>query len=532
MFGIDGATFDIILPAIRAGKLPHLQSLIEGGSWGRLQSTIHPITPMAWSSFATGVNAGKHGIFDFSRLEENRIRLNTAEDRKAPAIWTYLSRSRKSSIVLNVPFTYPTERIRGIMIPGFDTPRVERKIFYPEEIYDELIDKFGSYRLDWTFPVGQKFDIESYMSEVEETIRHRCDTSLHLLENHPWDFFMVVFTSVDHVQHIFWQHPRGILTIERTYQMVDQSLGKFLASLDDETTVIVMSDHGAGPINRIVYLDNWLANEAYLVRHPLHFRDNMVRKSKYYLRKMLSTQSRKRLRSLFPQMKNRLEGVEFAASIDWNQTQAFSYGMYGNIYLNLVDRNPHGIVETSRYERLCDEICTKLVQLEDPETGKRAVERIYRKEELYSGPYTFLAPDLIVQWHGYAYFTKRGIDKGTAVFAKDLYVEASDFPHTGTHRLDGVFISRGPHIRTQNELSARIIDIAPTVLCLLGEPLPSYLDGRVLEEIFDNDFIQTVQIRKQGPKIEIPVNSTERTSLSGGEDQKIREMLKSLGYID
>ncbi len=145
VFGIDGATFDIILPAISRGKLPHFRMLMEEGSWGILQSTVHPVTPMAWSSFTTRTNAGKHGIFDFFRVDGKQVRLNTAVDRKMPAIWTYLSQSGRDSIVLNVPFTYPPEKIKGVMIPGFDTPRVERKIFHPEVIYDELIEQFGDY---------------------------------------------------------------------------------------------------------------------------------------------------------------------------------------------------------------------------------------------------------------------------------------------------------------------------------------------------------------------------------------------------
>ncbi len=535
VFGIDGATFDIILPAIRRGRLPHLRALIEGGSWGRLQSTVHPVTPMAWSSFATGANAGKHGIFDFFRVDGKGIRLNTALDRKMGAIWTYLSQSGRNSIVLNVPFTYPPEKIKGIMIPGFDAPRVERRIFHPELVYDELIKQFGDYRLDWTFPIWEKFDLEAYLGKVKQTISHRADTSLYLLRHHPWDFFMVLFSSIDHVQHFFWCYPKGRGIIEDAYEMVDESLGKFLASLPEGVTVIVMSDHGAGPIHGILYLDNWLAKEGYLRRRRLNLQSALFRQCKYYLRKTLSTRSRKWLRAVFSRLRNRLEGVEYASSIDWNQTRAYSFGLYGNIYINLMGRNPWGIVEPRDYNTLCEQIATKLHGLVDPKTGERIVERAYRKEELYSGPYTDQAPDLVVQWRDYAYFTNRGIDKGKSVFGDDLKMvtsEYSEYPITGTHRIEGVFIAQGPHIRPRYEANANIIDLAPTILHVLGETVPAHMDGRVLNEIFEEGFLQTLTMGDESPKKKMPIETEEAFPLSEEEETSVRERLKSLGYLD
>lgn len=532
VFGIDGATFDVILPAIHRRKLPHLQALIEGGSWGCLQSTIHPITPMAWSSFATGANAGKHGIFDFSRRVGNKIRLNTALDRKMPAIWTYLSQSGKSSIVLNVPFTYPPEEIKGIMIPGFDAPRVERKIFHPSRVYDELTRQFGDYRLDWTFPIGEKFDLEAYLSHVRQTISHRADTSLYLLQQYPWDLFMVVFSSTDHVQHIFWQHPNGREIIQEIYETVDDCLGRFLASLTEDVTVIVMSDHGAGPIHRIVYLDNWLANEGYLERSPFNLQSAILRRSKNYIRKRLSTRLRKLARSTFSRFASRLEGTEQAASIDWNQTRAYSYGMYGNIYVNVTGRRPWGIVKGRDYDALCDQIAARLYRLVDPKTGEGVVERVYRKGELYSGPYTDDAPDLIVKWRDYAYFTKRGIDRGDAVFGEDLKVDASEYPHTGTHRLEGVFIAKGPYIRPHREVRADIMDLAPTIMYTLGEAIPPNMDGRVLREIFEEGVPEPLNVRSEISKGKVAVTKGGTTPLSEEEERSIGERLRSLGYLD
>jgi predicted AlkP superfamily phosphohydrolase/phosphomutase len=532
VFGIDGGTFDIILPAIRKGKLPNLQALMGEGSWGPLRSTIHPVTPMAWSSFATGVNPGKHSIFDFSRVEGRQIRLNTAYDRQSPAIWTYLSQAGRNSIVLNVPFTYPPEKIHGIMIPGFDAPRVEQEIFHPKSVYHELIEQFGDYQLDWTFPVGKKFDLEAYMSHVKDTIRHRAETSLYLLRNHPWDFFMLVFSSTDHVQHIFWRYPGGLELIEDTYQMVDKSLGEFLNHLPKEATKIIISDHGAGPIDRTVYLDNWLIREGYLKRRQVDVQGPIIKQIKHYFRLAVPTGLRKFLRSKLPYLRGRLEAAEHEAAVDWSRTQAYSYGMYGNIYLNVRGRDPKGILDIANYDSVRREISKRLLELVDPETGERVVERVYGKEELYTGPYTSLAPDLVVRWRDYAYFTKRGIDRGKSVFGRDLKVNASEFPHTGTHRLDGIFIASGPQIKKNPYIFSNIVDLAPTILYILGERVPPELDGRVINELFDEQPLQIPTVPVQMDDVTMPDTIKEESGVVREDEDLVKERLRSLGYID
>lgn len=235
---------------------------------------------------------------------------------------------------------------------------------------------------------------------------------------------------------------------------------------------------------------------------------------------------------MFSALPNRLEGMEYASSINWNQTRAYSYGLYGSIYINLVGRSPWGIVEPRDYNALCEQITAGLHELVDPKTGERIVERIYRKEDLYSGPCTNQAPDLVVQWRDYAYFTKRNIDRGDGVFGKNLRVDASEYPHTGTHRLDGVFIVKGPHIRPRYEVQANIIDLAPTILHVLGEAIPTDMDGRVLHEIFEEGFFQTLTMRDGLSEKKISIDTKGAIPLTEEEETSVRKRLKSLGYLD
>ncbi len=531
VFGIDGGTFDIIRPAVEAGRLPNLARLLEEGCHGPLRSTIPPLTPMAWTSFATGVNAGRHGIYDFSRFEDGHLKLSTALDRRVPALWTHLTRSGRDAVVVNVPFTYPAEHIRGIMIPGFDTPKVEREVFWPHEVYDELIGRFGKYRFDWTFPIGQKFAPEEYLRDIEEVVAHRGETGRYLMQNHPWDFFMTVFTSTDHVQHVFWGLPDGREQVERVYRAVDVELGKFLEILPDDVNVVVMSDHGAGSIRKIFYLDNWLAREGYLTRPRSQMRRSLLKRAKSSAKRLLPVSMRKWLRARFPDLRNRVEGMIHEATVDWAETRAFGIGMYGNIRINLKGREPDGIVDPSEYDDLLAEISAKLMELADPDTGEKIIERVYRSDELYEGPNRDPAPDLVIHWRDYAYFTKKGVDQGDDIFGDYLNIDSSEYPHSGTHRLDGVFIGRGPSFVEGVELEADIRDLAPTLLYLLDEPLPEGLEGRVLEEALSDELLRK---RPPGEGQGGPGGSMEmdgEISLSEKEENAVRERLKSLGYI-
>ncbi|MFH1314202.1 MAG: alkaline phosphatase family protein [Candidatus Eisenbacteria bacterium] len=546
ILAVDGGTFDVIRPLVKRGKLPNMGRLMKQGSWGKLHSTIHPITPAAWTSFMTGVNPGRHGVYDFVAPEPSGygFRLTTALNCREETFWSYLSRHGKRVIAVNLPFTYPPERVNGLMISGLDAPMARREIASPPEVYDTLVGQFGEYIMDWTMPVGRRFNLARYKENLWRTLEFRYESGRYLLSNYPWDCFMLVFNSTDHVQHIFWQaEPEARSIIEETYQRVDGYLGKFLEELDNDTTVLIVSDHGAGPIERVFYLDRWLEREGYLVFSSSTFSPGRVlvglaRKARTFLRRHLPVPVKKMLRYALPGTRDRVETLIATRNVDWSRVKAYSSGYYGNIYINLRGDKPKGTVSAEDYDMLCSELSDKLMQIEDPSTGERIVERVYRKNDIYSGEQVRHAPDLIIRWRDYATYTEKGLEAASgddtdSLFAgRHLKVESSDYPLTGTHRIDGIFIAAGPAIRQSGEVEKlNILDLFPTILYTLGRPIPDDRDGRVLEEIFDPAYLA------EHPPDYVPADrgpSTRDTATGGlneDEEAAIAERLRGLGYL-
>ena len=546
ILALDGGTFDIILPLVEGGELPNLGRIMERGGWGRLHSSIHPITPPAWTSFMTGLNPGRHGVFDFIVPETTGygFHLTTALDCREETLWGYLSRRNRKVIALNIPFTYPPEKVNGVMISGLDAPMIRREIASPPEVFDELVEEFGEYVMDWTMPIGRRFDLSEYKQNLYKTLKFRYESGSYVMARYPWDCFMLVFNSTDHVQHIFWKMgEEGRSIINETYKKTDEYLGELLKDLDESTTVVIVSDHGAGPIERAFYLDRWLEREGYLALRKSRFSPSRIlvsaaRMGRTLLRRCLPVSLKKLLRYALPGTREKVETLIATRDIDWPRVKAYSAGYYGNIYINLEGRKPEGTVSDDEYDPLCREITKKLLELTDPKTGERIVEKVYRKQDLYSGESTDLAPDLIVRWADYATYTEKGLESTSggdsdSLFAKrDLNVESSGYPLTGTHRLHGIFMISGPRIRKCGEVEGlHINDLYPTILYALGESIPDDRDGRVIEEVFKPEHLAGQPPRYVEATAIRPARDHDGQGLSEGEESAVSERLKGLGYL-
>lgn len=549
VIGLDGGTLDIIKPWVSEGKLPHLAEIMANGSFGKLRSTIHPLTAPAWTSFMTGKNPGKHGIFDFISLMPNsyQIRYNNALSRMSPSLWKLLSDAGKKVIAVNVPFTFPPENVNGILISGLDTPSTKSVFTYPPSLYKEIKKHVGEYLI-----IAQYKNTKGrggYASEILHMIENRAATAKYLMDNYQWDFFMVVFSATDIAQHTFWKymdpnHPQYIAeeaakygnVILGVYQKIDKEIGHIMERLDDRTTLIIMSDHGAGPLKKVVYLNKWLEQQNLL---RFSQKNNSTLASTQFSKKLLGRCKKDLPRGVkniitkfFPELKAKVDSYLVTSHIDWPHTKAFSCGVHGSIVINLRGRQPRGIVQPGEdYEELRNEINARLSDLADPETGEAVIERVYRREELYHGKFVQYAPDLLIQWKDYAYTAQQDYGEGVkSIFETRNKFEFSEKEHNGSHRLDGVIMMFGELMKAGTELKgSEIIDLAPTILYLMGTEIPIDMDGKVLTSALIKDYLETHPIVYRKTTHD-DVNEVI-TTYSREEAQEIEGRLKDLGYL-
>lgn len=544
--GLDGATFDIIIPMIEKGKLPNLAKMMKSGTYGELTSTIPPNSSVAWSSFMTGKNPGKHGVYYFLEKKVGSYERPVISSRsiKSRTLWRILSDHDKNVCIVNVPVTYPPEEVNGYLISGLLAPDKKSNFTYPPSLHMELLKEIGDYPLDHEpEQIWSKGDeIGAYQHAIYAT-KKVMEATEYLMKRIDWDFFMTVFTITDRFQHVGWKytlpwfqekHPGpankfGNL-IEIAYELADDLLGKIKASLDEDTILIVLSDHGFGPISYKFYINKWLIDNGFLrlkkgVRFTFsskRFLTNILKRSSFIRR------SREVLHALTRDHPESGGGYALYRLIDWSKTKAFSSFSGGEeiIYINLKRREPMGIVKPGReYEELRDDIISRLYNVKDYE-GRSIIEKAYKREDIYNGEYLCLAPDI-------QFVTREmSVHPESDLFAEKILVRPEERPEEyfpALHRLNGVFLLEGRSVKRNNKLfGTNIIDLAPTILYLLDLPIPKDMDGRPLLECFDMDFTKTPSFSDTVLK---PQPDDSDFSYSDLEDQKLKKMLQDLGYL-
>ena len=569
IIGIDGATFDLIQPWIDEGRLPNLRKIYEKGASCVLNSTLPPNSAPAWTSLLTGMNPGKHGVYGFTRVEPMdgyAIKVNSGARRRVPTAWQYLSTLGFRVITLNVPMTYPPDSINGLVVTGIDAPGLDSEFTYPRELRKEILHAIPDYLLDVrSWGVMLKGERRANLFEdILRMVESRRKLALHLLHTRDWDFFTVVFTASDRVQHFFWRfldpdHPlyeavealKYQDAILKVYKQIDLAIGEILAVCEEGIDLIVMSDHGFGPQRRLFRINQWLFENGYLklldaskngfLPRAGISADGRIYRGLIWLinfaRAALSDTKKDRLKRLFPRLRERIASLEALSMIDWQTTKAYHTTEFpGAIRVNKRGREVQGIVNSGEeYETLCDSIRQDFETVTDPETGRRIIEKVYRREELYWGPYMELAPDLIVSPADYSYtfdwrIPVRG--SGRAKYPPLIDHLTSEYSaNCGAHRPEGILMLNGRHIRQGVRLElANIYDVMPTALYLAGVPLLKEMDGRILTEAILPEFLSSHPC-VFAEQIPIEAKNSREEIYSREEADLLAERLRDLGYL-
>jgi predicted AlkP superfamily phosphohydrolase/phosphomutase len=522
---------DLIKPWTKKGKLPNFAKVMSQGVYGNLISTTPPESPIAWCSLLTGKNPGKHNIFGFSKRIAGTYTLSpvNSSDVKAETIFEILSKNQKKVIGVSIPIMYPIFPVNGIMIPGLLSPPYELYI-YPPELKQEINDKLGKIKVNIDTSLVYKSK-DKFLDDVHKTTKNIAELSLYLMNTRDWDFFMVVMHAADEVQHFFWkylyQRNKYSNAILKTYQLLDSIVAQLLNYAGRDTIVFIVSDHGHGYLKGYFCTNIWLEKQ-----NLLKFKRDIKWHMNRFLYKSLKTirvqhrvlkmafkcnESFKKLKKMIKSKES--EANSILSSIDFNQTRAYAYD--SNIYINLKGREPLGLVKRMDYEEIREVIINKLKKLGKPSGGK-LFHNVLKRDEVYSGPFISEAPDIIIDYESYLPFGLGGL--GSHSFYGSVFEEPPFL--SGYHRKDGILIVYGSGINKNNLGQVNIMDVIPTILNILGCPIDNDMDGKPIKNLVKD-------LGESSAREIEPSNTYKRRYIwSKDEEEKIKQKLRALGYID
>jgi predicted AlkP superfamily phosphohydrolase/phosphomutase len=521
IIGWDGVDWKILRPLLDSGELPNLAGMIERGAHGECLSTVPSHSWCAWPSFMTGLGPAGHAVFDILEHKPGATRRLpvTYHSIKAPTIFDDLTASDKTTLALNIPLTFPPPPIKGKVIAGGVLPAA-RSYTHPVDLQKELDEEapFPINGMSWTTFRNRP---EAFLEECADITAKRQRTFEYLMDTTEWDFAALVYVSTDRIQHCLmqWIHPEHpeypskkdtpvAKQARALYLQLDDGLGKLLSRVGDDDLVIFMSDHGHQVCTRAVTMDRVLEHLGYARFARGSFATNLIRWGP----------GRRVARRLYDLL--RLHGrVSLPASpLDWGATRAYtSVTSTGEgVSLNLKGREPQGIVEPGDYETIREELYETLSSFTDPATGKTPIGAIYRKEEVLSGPYLDLAPDLLlVPAPFYSLTHARGM------------IEDADWL-SGDHRREGVIVATGPQV-TPGRMAqpARLVDLGPTSLAALGVPSAIPRDGRALPGL-----VGDAELTVKGEGARSSGDAGGVGGLTSDEESEIEDHLRGLGYVE
>ncbi len=519
LIGLDGAEPTLTEHWMAEGRLPNLAALRDRGTYLPLASTRPPVTFPAWTTCVTGVNPGKHGIFDFTETTPGAygVRFVNSSFRKAPALWNTLSQADKRVGVLSVPGTYPPEEVNGFMVAGFDSPvarSVDASCVYPRSLHPDVAA--------WRFADVQETDIRpgwhdralpALLRKVDDKEAIAC----RLLSKEPWDFFMVVFGESDTVSHHFWmfhdpdspRHRPGHETaIRQVYERLDATVGRLINAAGEDVIVGIVSDHGFGGAGTgVVHLNNWLAENGYL-----HYGGRSGSLLKTLALRATPERARGALFRRFRGLANRAESRSRFGGIDWRRTQAWSEELnyFPTVRINLAGREPHGQVPAVDYDAFVAKLCERIEDWEP-------VAKAWPRSALYEGAHVEHAPDIVLELaleNGYSHSCLRS--RGGPAFRRlqeNEYLGGKERGMNGNHRDTGVlFLSEKAAVQ-----QASLADIAPTVLAVLGVAGPP-MDGSPL--------LGAAQPEVPGP------GTLDEQGYTHDEEAQIEARMRALGYYE
>jgi predicted AlkP superfamily phosphohydrolase/phosphomutase len=450
IIGLDSTPSNLLFKDL-AGCLPNINRMMDHGMTATLESCHPPITVPAWMVMMTSKTPGKLGVYGFRNrkgFSYNEGWLANSQSIKEPKVWDLLTKQNKRICLVGVPPTYPAFQVNGSLVPCFLTPKGKNEFTYPTELAAEIESLIGgNYLFD---------DRDLVIEKLYEMTRKRFEVIKYLLKKEPWDYFMFVEIGVDRLHHMFWKyydksHPKYVPNnqyeevIPKYYKYIDDRIGELLSIIDDETYVLLVSDHGTASMKGVFCINEWLIKEGYLVLKN------------------------------YPNSVTDLDKCE----VDWEKTTAWGWGgYYARVFLNVKGREPEGKIATNEYDKVRDELKSKLLGIEGPQ-GEKFENKVFYPETLYD-ECNGSKSDLMVYFDNLFWRSAGTIGHNTP------YLSENDTgPDDSVHWMDGVFIlynkRKDNHVSKLDRLS--IYDIAPLILDIMDTKVPEDMQGKTVEEV-------------------------------------------------
>jgi len=483
VIGLDCAAPEILLGD---ESLPNIRQLMALGGYGRLESVVPPITVPAWMCMATSRDPGSLGAYGFRNAVDrsyDRLKVIDADWFRAVNVWDQVAMQGGRSVLLGVPPSYPPKRVNGVRVGCFLTPDTTAGEYTaPPDVADEIEGLVGPYPVD--VDDFRTEDKDRLRDDILEMTGKHFEVARHFLRTRDWDYFQLVEIGLDRMHHGFWKHhdPRHVRhdpaspyrdVVRDYYRYLDHEIGTLLELLEEDTLVLVLSDHGARPLDGGFCINEWLLEEGLLA-----------------------------LEGPYPDTPTPFEEL----AVDWSATRAWSAGgYYARIFMNVQGREAEGVIPVDGYDAARAELRRRLEATVGPD-GEPLGTRVFVPEEVYE-TVNGIAPDLIVYLGDLAWRAVGSVGHGS------IHIPGNDTgPDDCNHAQHGAFVLAGPGIPAVGELQGvRLLDMAPTLLELAGYDVPDSMQGRALP----------LGVGPAGP-------GRDRDP----EDERtVRERLAGLGYI-
>ena len=492
--------------------MPTLKAFVKAGVSATLES-IRPTNSMsAWTSLMTGVNPGKHGVYDFIRNTDTPFKTTVTNSSVIgfPTIWETLTAAGRSSCVIDMPPLYPPFEINGAMIGGMGAvTSFDRGFTWPAELAADIENAVGKFLPDvaWVGKAGQQ---EELLEEWIALIDNRRKVAEYLLGRQPWDVFFAVFVAPDRVQHVFWQEltERGPLysKVRRFYEKMDEAIASLIERVDTtESDVLLVSDHGFRTFQYTFDVNQFLAEAGLMSWQDVVPMAARVLRKAGRIVKPLAGRLNRIIQRHYPTKRELLESsIAYSVLMD-------------SVHLNLAGRESTGSVSPAEVDSVRELVTSKLMEFRDPQNGNPVIKEVLNGGDYVHGAHEESAPDLLLECHeGYAH----NVGLGQVMF-RWTYCQ-------GVHSMNGIIAGLGPSFRREAKASTvSILDVTPTLLALQGLGAPEGTDGRIAEELL----AQAPQPIAQHPAAPSE-RSGEATPYTEEEEEAVRERLRGLGYIE